>query len=62
MTSPSFVDSKEIIPILPFALEQRVGIDHNSVQSSVSILLAMYAAGLIAASPIVGWTAGGLVF
>jgi hypothetical protein len=49
---------KEIIPILPFALEERVGVDHNSVQSSVSILLAVYAAGLIAASPIVGWAAG----
>jgi hypothetical protein len=51
---------KEIIPILPFALEERVGIEHNSVQSSVSILVAVYAAGLIAASPIVGWTAGTL--
>ena len=35
-----------------------MGVESNSVQSSVSILLAMYAAGLIAASPIVGWTAG----
>lgn len=51
-------NGQEIIPILPFALESRVGVEHNSVQSSVSILLAMYAAGLIAASPIVGWTAG----
>jgi hypothetical protein len=33
-------------------------VEHNSTQSSVSILLAVYAAGLIAASPIVGWTAG----
>ena len=56
--SPFSVDFKEIIPILPFALEKRVGIKHNSVQSSVSILLAVYAAALIAASPIVGWTAG----
>jgi len=52
------IDEKEIIPILPFALQDRVGIEPDSVQSSVSILLAMYAAGLIAASPIVGWTAG----
>jgi MFS family permease len=50
--------NEEIIPILPFALEERVGVEHSSVQSSVSILLAVYAAGLIAASPIVGWTAG----
>jgi hypothetical protein len=55
---PLSIDQKEIIPILPFALQDRVGIEHDSVQSSVSILLAMYAAGLIAASPIVGWTAG----
>lgn len=54
----SLLTLQEIIPILPFALEARVGVDPNSVQSSVSILLAMYAVGLIAASPIVGWTAG----
>ena len=60
-TSVSLNDSKEIIPIIPFALESRVGIPHDSVQSSVSILLAVYAAGLIAASPIVGWAAGILV-
>lgn len=39
-----------------------MGIEPGSVQSSVSILLAVYAAGLIAASPIVGWTAGILEF
>ena len=38
-----------------------MGIEPNSVQSSVSILLAMYAVGVIAASPIVGWTAGALL-
>ena len=37
-----------------------MGIEPDSVQSSVSILLAVYAAGLVAASPIVGWTAGAL--
>ena len=35
-----------------------MGVDPNAVQSSVSILLAMYTAGLIAASPIIGWTSG----
>jgi hypothetical protein len=38
-----------------------VGISPGSVQSSVSVLLAVYAAGLIAASPVVGWAAGTLI-
>jgi hypothetical protein len=51
-------DRKEIIPILPFALEGRAGVSSDKVQSSVSILLAVYAAGLIAASPVIGLAAG----
>ena len=58
MHPPCLTNEKEIIPILPFALEGRAGVAPDKIQSSVSILVAVYAAGLIAASPVIGWAAG----
>ncbi|KAL2042060.1 hypothetical protein N7G274_005248 [Stereocaulon virgatum] len=43
-----------IIPVIPFALEARVGIAPNNVQHWTSILLAVYGAAVIASSPICG--------
>ena len=39
-----------IIPVLPFALEERVHLHGNEVQQWIGILLAVYGAGLILAS------------
>ncbi|KAI9818889.1 MAG: hypothetical protein M1827_007710 [Pycnora praestabilis] len=46
-----------IVPVIPFALTDRVGVPQNQVQHWVSILLAVYGAALLAASPICGWLA-----
>ncbi|GAB7364646.1 hypothetical protein MBLNU230_g5449t1 [Neophaeotheca triangularis] len=43
-----------VVPVLPFALEERAGISPDQVQSWVSILLAVYGAALLAASPVCG--------
>lgn len=43
--------------MFPFALEERTGISPDSVQRWVSILLAVYGAGLLVASPICGYMA-----
>lgn len=44
-----------IVPVVPFALLQRVNVSNNDVQHWVSILLAVYSVGLLIASPILGW-------
>jgi hypothetical protein len=47
-----------IIPVIPFALEQRAQVDHDNVQTAISVMLAAYAAGPLVASPFIGWLAG----
>ena len=44
-----------VVPVIPFALLNRVGIPEENVQHWVSVLLAVYAAGLIVCPPIAGW-------
>ena len=44
-----------IVPVIPFALLNRVGIPEENVQHWVSVLLAVYAAALIVCPPIAGW-------
>ena len=46
-----------IVPVLPFALESRAGVEVDNVQHWVAIMLAVYAAGLLVFSPIWGWFA-----
>ncbi|KAL1302671.1 hypothetical protein AAFC00_003035 [Neodothiora populina] len=46
-----------VVPVLPFALTSRAGIAPDDVQTWVSILLAVYGAALLVASPICGWYA-----
>ncbi|KAF9767812.1 hypothetical protein IL306_014953 [Fusarium sp. DS 682] len=46
-----------IVPILPFSLQDRVGISTNRVQYWVSIALAVYGAALLAGSPLWGYLA-----
>lgn len=43
-----------VVPVLPFALEERVNINPDDIQSWVSILLAVYGAALLTASPVCG--------
>lgn len=42
------------VPILPFLLEDRIGINHDELQTYSSILLAVYSASSIIISPIAG--------
>ncbi|KAF5661583.1 vesicular amine transporter [Fusarium heterosporum] len=46
-----------IVPILPFSLEARIGIDTSKVQYWVSIALAVFGAALLAGSPVWGYLA-----
>ncbi|KAK2625777.1 hypothetical protein QTJ16_005089 [Diplocarpon rosae] len=46
-----------IVPVIPFALSSRANVPQSSVQSYVSILLAVYGAALLIASPFAGWYA-----
>ena len=46
-----------IVPVIPFALTNRAGVSPQDVQHWVSVLLAVYGASLLAASPICGWVA-----
>ncbi|KAJ5718465.1 hypothetical protein N7488_004111 [Penicillium malachiteum] len=46
-----------IVPVTPTALERKVGIPSDKIQSWTSILLALYSAALLAFSPIVGYLA-----
>ncbi|KAH8703850.1 putative MFS amine transporter [Talaromyces proteolyticus] len=44
-----------IVPVIPFALRERAHVDEDRVQYWVSVLLAVYGAGLIVSSPICGF-------
>ncbi|KAJ5584869.1 MFS amine transporter [Penicillium hispanicum] len=46
-----------IVPVTPTALERRVGLARDDIQSWTSILLALYSAALLAFSPIIGYIA-----
>ena len=46
-----------MIPILPFALIVKVGVEENDVQRWTSIFLSVYGAALAIGSPICGWIA-----
>lgn len=46
-----------IVPVIPFSLESRAHVAPSSVQSWVSILLAVYGAALLVCSPLAGWFA-----
>ncbi|KAJ5102317.1 hypothetical protein NUU61_004539 [Penicillium alfredii] len=46
-----------IVPVTPTALQKRVGLPKDHVQTWTSILLALYSAALLACSPIVGYIA-----
>jgi MFS family permease len=46
-----------IVPVTPSALHERVGLSEDDEQSWTSILLALYGAALLAASPISGYLA-----
>ena len=46
-----------IVPVIPFALSSRAGVAESSVQSWVSVLLAVYGAALLISSPFAGWYA-----
>ena len=46
-----------LIPVLPFALVDRFNVTPEDVQLKTSILLAIYSAGMIVASPPAGWIA-----
>lgn len=43
-----------VVPILPFMLEDRVGVPKDRIQSNVSGLLAAYAAASVVTSPVAG--------
>jgi len=46
-----------IVPVLPFALESRSHVPTESLQKWISILLAVYGAGLFVTAPIAGYLA-----
>ncbi|KAF2721364.1 MFS general substrate transporter [Polychaeton citri CBS 116435] len=46
-----------VVPVLPFALTSRAGVEPSEVQNWVSILLAIYGAALLVAAPFCGWAA-----
>lgn len=43
-----------VVPVLPFMLQDKVGVPKDQVQSNVSALLAAYAAASVVTSPIAG--------
>ena len=46
-----------VVPVLPFALTERSGVQVDSIQTWISIFLAVYGAALLVAAPICGWVA-----
>ncbi|CRG82978.1 putative MFS-type transporter C18,02 [Talaromyces islandicus] len=44
-----------IVPIIPFALQERANVSGDRVQYWISVLLAVYGVGLVVFSPICGW-------
>lgn len=46
-----------VVPVLPFALTTRAHVNSASVQTWISVFLAVYGGALLLASPICGWLA-----
>lgn len=46
-----------IVPVVPFMLQDRIGIPRSEVQSNVSMLLAVYAGASVIFSPVAGFLA-----
>ncbi|KAF2476152.1 MFS general substrate transporter [Lindgomyces ingoldianus] len=46
-----------IVPVIPFALQERIHVTPNRIQYWVSVLIAVYGAALLAFSPFCGWLA-----
>lgn len=46
-----------IVPIIPFVLQHRLGVDVSQVQQSISKILALYAVGLVVGSLVFGYIA-----
>lgn len=46
-----------IVPVLPFALTSRARVDPSTIQTWISIFLAVYGAAQVVASPLAGWVA-----
>ncbi|KAH8813022.1 MFS transporter-like protein [Xylogone sp. PMI_703] len=46
-----------IVPVIPFSLSARAGVEESQVQKWVSVLLAVYGAALLVSSPFAGWYA-----
>ncbi|KAK6338974.1 hypothetical protein TWF696_009770 [Orbilia brochopaga] len=46
-----------VVPVLPFALVWRANVEESTVQRWISVMLAVYGAGLLVASPIFGYVA-----
>ena len=44
-----------IVPVFPFSLVDRIGVNGNDVQHWLSVLLSVYGAALLVAAPIFGW-------
>jgi MFS family permease len=45
-----------IVPVIPFAIQQRIGVPTRDVQHWVSTMLSVYGAALLIGSVIMGWT------
>src|SRR5271156_2627040 len=45
-----------IVPVIPFAIQQRIGVPTMDVQHWVSTMLSVYGAALLIGSVIMGWT------
>jgi MFS family permease len=45
-----------IVPVIPFAIQQRIGVPTRHVQYWVSTMLSVYGAALLIGSVIMGWT------
>ena len=50
MTMALICSFQQVIPVLPFALKERIGIPEDQVQRWTSILLAIYGASLFLGS------------
>lgn len=46
-----------VVPVLPFALTSRSGINPDAIQTWIAIFLAVYGAALLIAAPFCGWLA-----
>ena len=44
-----------IVPVFPFSLQDRIGIDESEIQHWLSVLLSVYGVGLIVFAPFFGW-------